>query len=47
MPVDGGYRVTGRWSFGSGCREAAWMTGSFAIPERGPGIGEGHLPGMR
>ncbi len=41
VPVDGGYRVTGRWSFGSGCQEAAWMTGSFAIPDRGPGYWRG------
>jgi alkylation response protein AidB-like acyl-CoA dehydrogenase len=35
VAVDGGYRVTGRWSFGSGCQEAAWMLGSFQILEDG------------
>jgi alkylation response protein AidB-like acyl-CoA dehydrogenase len=41
VPVKGGYRVSGRWQFGSGCREAAWMLGSFQIldgdrPRPGP-----------
>ena len=41
MPVDGGYRVTGRWPFGTGCQESAWMLGSFQIldgdqPRRSP-----------
>src|SRR3954452_20979883 len=34
-PVEGRYRVTGRWTFGSGCHEAAWMLGSFQIVEDG------------
>jgi indole-3-acetate monooxygenase len=41
VPVEGGYRVSGHWTFGSGCHEAAWMLGSFQIldagtPRRGP-----------
>jgi alkylation response protein AidB-like acyl-CoA dehydrogenase len=35
VPVAGGYRVSGRWSFGSGCREAAWMLGSFQVLDEG------------
>jgi indole-3-acetate monooxygenase len=40
-PVEGGYRVSGRWQFGSGCHEASWMLGSFQIldddrPRLGP-----------
>lgn len=33
MAVDGGYRVTGRWPFGTGCPESAWMLGSFQIKD--------------
>src|SRR5579871_6427340 len=35
VPVEGGYRVSGRWSFGSGCQESAWMLGSFQILDDG------------
>lgn len=35
VPVEGGYRVTGRWSFGSGCQESTWMLGSFQILDDG------------
>ncbi|HWD59971.1 MAG TPA: acyl-CoA dehydrogenase family protein [Stellaceae bacterium] len=35
VPVEGGYRVTGRWQFGSGCNEAVWMLGSFQILDDG------------
>jgi alkylation response protein AidB-like acyl-CoA dehydrogenase len=41
VPVPGGYRVSGRWRFGSGCQESSWMLGSFQIldgegPRRSP-----------
>src|ERR1700686_2446193 len=37
VPVEGGYRISGRWSFGSGCQESAWMLGSFQILQGGGG----------
>ena len=44
VPVEGGYRVTGHWTFGSGCQESSWMLGSFQIldgdqPRRRPNGG--------
>ncbi len=33
--VEGGFLVSGRWSFGSGCRESDWMMGNFDIVDRG------------
>jgi alkylation response protein AidB-like acyl-CoA dehydrogenase len=38
LPVDGGYRVTGRWGFGSGCTHADVMLGGCVVEGRtGPG----------
>ncbi len=31
IPVEGGYRVNGHWTFGSGCQESSWMLGSFQV----------------
>jgi alkylation response protein AidB-like acyl-CoA dehydrogenase len=33
VAVPGGYRVTGRWSFASGCHHATWLGGSCQIVE--------------
>lgn len=34
VAVDGGYVVTGHWSFASGCRHATWLGGDCTIYER-------------
>jgi alkylation response protein AidB-like acyl-CoA dehydrogenase len=42
VPTDDGFRVTGQWAFGSGCRHADWLTGMAVIldgngaPQLGP-----------
>jgi indole-3-acetate monooxygenase len=51
VPVDGGYRVTGRWPFGTGCQESSWMLGSFQIfdgdqPRRSPDGASAHWRGI-
>ena len=33
--VEGGYQVTGRWTFSSGCRHASWLAGFAVIVEGG------------
>ena len=36
MPVDGGYSLSGRWSFASGCDRSSWIyLGAFIAPEGG------------
>ena len=35
VEVEGGYRISGRWRFGSGCQESSWMLGSFQILDGG------------
>lgn len=35
VAVPGGFRVTGRWGFGSGCMESTWMLGSFQVLDDG------------
>jgi indole-3-acetate monooxygenase len=44
-PVDGGYRVSGRWPFGSGCQISDWICGGCLILEDGqPRPGARGLP---
>ncbi|AGZ46704.1 acyl-CoA dehydrogenase family protein [Actinoplanes friuliensis] len=31
VPVDGGFRVTGRWPFASACRHATWLVGGVIV----------------
>jgi indole-3-acetate monooxygenase len=44
VPVDGGYRVTGRWAFVSGCQHCDWIYGDCI--EEGAG-GDGGMPPLR
>ena len=41
VPVEGGYRLTGRWPFVSGCQNSAWYFGPAFIMDGGaPRVGE-------
>jgi indole-3-acetate monooxygenase len=43
-PVDGGYRVSGRWGFASGCEHATWLYGNCVVAGTGH---DGGPPSMR
>ena len=48
IPVPGGYRLTGRWTFASGCHQAAWMLGSSTIMAQGtPQLRPDGMPDVR
>ncbi|HWC67123.1 MAG TPA: acyl-CoA dehydrogenase family protein [Acidimicrobiales bacterium] len=40
VPVDGGYRATGRWTFASGCQHADWFIAHCMV-------GDGRVPPLR
>src|SRR5215475_13311443 len=35
IPVSGGFRLTGHWTFASGCHQADWMLGSSTVIVQG------------
>jgi alkylation response protein AidB-like acyl-CoA dehydrogenase len=46
-PVDGGYRVSGRWPFASGCQNAQWIAGHFIVYKDGAPVMSDGMPMMR
>ena len=42
-PVDGGYRLTGRWPFASGVRHAEWLTAGALVRRDAEDPGERHI----
>jgi len=46
--VAGGYRVTGRWGFASGCQHCSWLLGNCVVTENGqPRLGPEGTPELR
>jgi alkylation response protein AidB-like acyl-CoA dehydrogenase len=47
-PVEGGYRVTGRWPFASGCHNAGWFWGQCRVMDGdAPALSDGAGPALR
>jgi alkylation response protein AidB-like acyl-CoA dehydrogenase len=48
VPVEGGYRVNGRWPLASGCQHAAWLAGAcFVMHDGAPRMQADGMPELR
>lgn len=48
VPTEGGYRVSGRWPFASGCEHSAWqMGGTMVMGDKGPELLPNGAPDVR
>ena len=48
VPVEGGFKVTGRWSFASGCQYATWLIAGFVVLDGDqPRFVAGGMPELR
>lgn len=48
VPTEGGYRVSGRWPFASGCEHSAWrMGGTMVMGDNGPELLPNGAPDVR
>ncbi|HZO81629.1 MAG TPA: acyl-CoA dehydrogenase family protein [Candidatus Binataceae bacterium] len=48
QPVDGGFRLSGRWPFCSGCTHSQWFVGSSVVHDGdAPRVGAGGVPDVR
>jgi alkylation response protein AidB-like acyl-CoA dehydrogenase len=48
IPVDGGYRITGRWAYASGCQNSEWIfMGNIVFDGDKPRLGPSGMPDFR
>jgi alkylation response protein AidB-like acyl-CoA dehydrogenase len=48
VPVEGGYRITGRWAYASGCQHSEWIfLGNLVFDGERPRLRENGLPDFR